>query len=122
MKDHKEEKPNKNQKRLLGLYKLPNKSDWNEGMTEDEKRAFIDSMIKDAEANEKADAEKRKAIDIRNQGDSLVYQTEKLLTELGDKVGDDEKTEIEEAVKVLAPPSIVGGSLKVSPSLSKSNK
>lgn len=61
----------------------------------------IDSMIKDAEANEKADAEKRKAIDIRNQGDSLVYQTEKLLTELGDKVGDDEKTEIEEAVKVL---------------------
>ena len=47
MKDQKEEKPNNNQKRLLGLYKLPNKSDWNEGMTEDEKRAFIDSMIKD---------------------------------------------------------------------------
>ena len=47
MKDHKEEKPDNNQKRLLGLYKLPNKSDWNEGMTEDEKRAFIDSMIKD---------------------------------------------------------------------------
>ena len=48
MKDHKEEKPNNNnQKRLLGLYKLPNKSDWNEEMTEDEKRAFIDSLIKD---------------------------------------------------------------------------
>jgi len=47
MIDQKEEKPNSNQKRLLGLYKLPNKSDWNEGMTEDEKRAFIDSMIKD---------------------------------------------------------------------------
>ena len=47
MKDQKEEKPDNNQKRLLGLYKLPNKSDWNEGMTEDEKRAFIDSMIKD---------------------------------------------------------------------------
>ena len=61
----------------------------------------IETMVKDAEENEKADAEKRKAIDIRNQGDSLVYQTEKLLTELGDKVGDDEKTEIEEAVKVL---------------------
>lgn len=47
VKDPKKEKPNKNQKRLLGLYKLPNKSDWNEGMTEDEKIAFIDSMIKD---------------------------------------------------------------------------
>ena len=47
VKDHKEEKPDNNQKRLLGLYKLPNKSDWNEGMTEDEKIAFIDSMIKD---------------------------------------------------------------------------
>ena len=47
MKEQKEEKPNNNQKRLLGFYKLPSKSDWNEGMTEDEKRAFIDSIIKD---------------------------------------------------------------------------
>ena len=47
MKDQKEEKPDNNQKRLLGLYKLPNKSDWNKRMTEDEKIAFIDSMIKD---------------------------------------------------------------------------
>ena len=46
-KDQKEEKPDNNQKRLLGLYKLPNKSDWNKRMTEDEKIAFIDSMIKD---------------------------------------------------------------------------
>ena len=47
MKDHNEETPNKNKKRLLGLYKLPSSSKWNEGMTEDEKRAFIDSMMKD---------------------------------------------------------------------------
>lgn len=46
MKDHKKEKTENNQKRLLGLYKLPNKSAWNQGMTEDEKRVFIDSMIK----------------------------------------------------------------------------
>ena len=46
MKEQKEEKPNNNRKRLLGFYKLPSKSDWNEGMTEDEKRAFIDSIIK----------------------------------------------------------------------------
>ncbi len=47
MKDQKKGKPNNSQKKLLGLYKLPSKSDWNEGMTEDEKRTFIDSMIKD---------------------------------------------------------------------------
>ena len=47
MKDQKKEKPNNKKKRLLGLYKLPSKSEWNEAMTEDEKRALIDSMIKD---------------------------------------------------------------------------
>ena len=47
VKDPKKEKPNKNQKRLLGLYKLPTKSKWNDGMTESEKRDFIDSMIKE---------------------------------------------------------------------------
>ena len=47
MKDHKEEKPNNNQKRLLGLYKLPTKSEWNDAMAESEKRDFIDSMIKE---------------------------------------------------------------------------
>ena len=47
MKDHKKETSKNNQKRLLGLYKLPSKSEWNEAMTEDEKRALIDSMIKD---------------------------------------------------------------------------
>ena len=47
MKDQKKGKSKNSQKKLLGLYKLPSKSDWNEGMTEDEKRTFIDSMIKD---------------------------------------------------------------------------
>ena len=61
----------------------------------------IDSMIKEAELHEAADAEKRKAIDIRNQGDSLAFQTEKLLSELGDKIDDGEKSDIEAAVKVL---------------------
>jgi molecular chaperone DnaK len=67
------------------------------GLNEDD----IDTMIRDAEEHATADAEKRKAIDIRNQGDSLVYQTEKLLTELGEKVSEDEKADIEAAVKVL---------------------
>jgi len=61
----------------------------------------IDTMVKDAEEHAAADAEKRKAIETRNQGDSLVYQTEKLLSELGDKVSETEKTDIEAAVKIL---------------------
>jgi molecular chaperone DnaK len=67
------------------------------GLSEDD----IDGMVKEAEEHASADAEKRKAIDTRNEGDSLVYQTEKLLTELGEKVPDEEKTEIEAAVQTL---------------------
>ena len=51
VEDHKREKTENNQKRLLGLYKLPSESEWNEAMTEDEKRAFIDSMIKNMVGN-----------------------------------------------------------------------
>ena len=51
VEDHKREKTKNNQKRLLGLYKLPSESEWNEAMTEDEKRAFIDSMIKNMVGN-----------------------------------------------------------------------
>ena len=61
----------------------------------------IEDMVRDAEEHASADAEKRKAIDTRNQGDSLVYQTEKLLTELGDKVDEAEKSDIEAALTVL---------------------
>ena len=46
MKDQKKEETINNQKRLLGFYKLPNKSEWNERMTEDEKRDFVDSIIR----------------------------------------------------------------------------
>ena len=51
VEDHKREKTENNQKRLLGLYKLPSESEWSEAMTEDEKRAFIDSMIKNMVGN-----------------------------------------------------------------------
>ncbi|MEE2789676.1 MAG: molecular chaperone DnaK [Myxococcota bacterium] len=61
----------------------------------------IDQMVQDAEKNAAADAEKKRAVEIRNQGDSLVWQTEKLLTELGDKVSGDEKADIEAAVSTL---------------------
>ena len=61
----------------------------------------IESMVKDAEANADADKKKREVAEARNQADSLVNATEKSLSEHGDKVSDDEKTKIEEAVKEL---------------------
>jgi len=46
----------------------------------------VDQMVKDAEAHAKEDAERRKAIETRNQLDSLVYQTEKTLREQRDNL------------------------------------
>ena len=42
-----------------------------------------------------------KAIEVRNQGDSLVHQTEKLLEELGDKVDDEQKADIDAGIAAL---------------------
>lgn len=51
----------------------------------------VERMVKEAEANAAADKEKREAIERKNQADSLVYQAEKQLGELGDKVSADDK-------------------------------
>ena len=56
----------------------------------------VDTMVKDAEANASADKEKRERIDLKNQSETLVYQAEKQMEELGDKVGADAKTKVEE--------------------------
>ena len=56
----------------------------------------VDKMVKDAEANASADKEKREKIDLKNQAETLVYQAEKQLSELGDKVDADAKTKVEE--------------------------
>ncbi|HEY9695417.1 MAG TPA: molecular chaperone DnaK [Oculatellaceae cyanobacterium] len=55
----------------------------------------VDRMVKEAEKNASADRERREKIDRKNQADSLVYQAEKQITELGDKVpaGDKSKAE-----------------------------
>lgn len=63
--------------------------------------AEIDEMVRDAEANAEADAEKKRGIELKNQGDSLVYNTEKLLGELGDKIDGSEKADIEAAIAGL---------------------
>ncbi len=56
----------------------------------------VDKMVKDAEANASADKEKRERIDLKNQAETLVYQAEKQLGELGDKVSAEAKTKVEE--------------------------
>src|SRR5436305_194173 len=58
----------------------------------------VDQMVKDAEAHAKEDAERRKAIETRNQLDSLVYQTEKTLREQRDNLPADDISAVESAL------------------------
>ena len=61
----------------------------------------VDKMVKDAESNASVDKEKREKIDLKNQSETLVYQTEKQLGELGDKVDASAKAKVEEKSKAL---------------------
>ncbi|MFW2336450.1 Hsp70 family protein, partial [Ilumatobacter sp.] len=55
----------------------------------------IDQMVKDAEAHAEEDKTRREEAEVRNNADSLVYQTEKVLKDQGDNVSDDEKAAVE---------------------------
>ncbi len=55
----------------------------------------IDQMVKDAEAHADEDVKRRAEAEVRNNADTLVYQTEKVMREQGDKLSADEKTDIE---------------------------
>jgi molecular chaperone DnaK len=61
----------------------------------------IDQMVKDAEAHAEEDRKRREEAEIRNNADSLVFQTEKLLKEQADNVSADERQKIEEKLKAL---------------------
>ena len=67
--------------------------------TLDEKE--VEKMVRDAEVNSSSDKEKRDRIDLKNQADSLAYQAEKQMSDLGDKVTADDKSKIEGLVKEL---------------------
>ena len=67
------------------------------GLTEQE----IQRMKDEASANAAADAKEKERIDKLNQADAIVFQTEKQLSELGDKIPADKKTAIENAVAKL---------------------
>ena len=61
----------------------------------------IDQKIKEAETFAEADKAKKEEIEIRNNADSVIYQTENTLTELGDKISQDEKSTIENKLNEL---------------------
>jgi len=61
----------------------------------------VDRMVKDAEAHAADDEAKKRLIDLRNQGDQLVYSTEKMLNEHGAKVDAGTRTTIEQATNRL---------------------
>ncbi|MCQ2604301.1 MAG: molecular chaperone DnaK [Spirochaetia bacterium] len=61
----------------------------------------IDRMVKEAEAHSEEDKKERAKIEVRNEADSMIYQTEKSLKEYGDKISGDDKGKIETALKAL---------------------
>jgi molecular chaperone DnaK len=61
----------------------------------------VERMVRDAEQNASTDKERRERIDLKNQADSLAYQAEKQIGELGDKVPEADKTKVEGLVKDL---------------------
>ena len=61
----------------------------------------IERMVRDAEAHAEDDRQRREEAEVRNQADTLVYQTEKLLKEQGDKFEGTEKDDVTSAVANL---------------------
>lgn len=55
----------------------------------------IERMVKDAEENAEADKKRREEVDLRNDADQLVFQVDKMLSDLGENVSEDDKKEAE---------------------------
>ncbi|MBI3602931.1 MAG: molecular chaperone DnaK [Nitrospirae bacterium] len=64
------------------------------GLSKDE----IEKMVKEGQAHTDEDKKRRRLAETRNQADNLIYGTEKNLTEHGDKIGEDDKTKIKDAI------------------------
>lgn len=67
------------------------------GLSEDE----IERMVKDAEENAEQDKAAKDKVEARNEADGLVYSTEKSLTDYGDKISEEDRTKIHEAIAAL---------------------
>jgi molecular chaperone DnaK len=67
------------------------------GLSEEE----INKMVQDAEAHKAEDTKRKELVELKNQADALIAQTEKSLGEMGDKIEAEEKTKIESAIAEL---------------------
>jgi len=67
------------------------------GLSDDD----IEKMVKDAEEHAEEDKKRRESVEVKNQAEALVHQTEKSLSEHGDKISDDEKSAIESDIEAL---------------------
>jgi len=61
----------------------------------------VERMVKEAAQHRSEDEQRKQLVEARNQGDSLAYQAEKLLKDLGDKVSDEQRSSVEAKVKTL---------------------
>jgi len=88
------------------------------GLTEDE----IKKMKQDAEENAEADKKAKETVDKLNEADALIFQTEKQLKEFGDKLSDDKKKPIEEALEELKKAYETKEIATIQPALDKINE
>jgi molecular chaperone DnaK len=61
----------------------------------------VEKLVRDAQSHTEEDKKRRKLAEAKNQADNLVYQTEKNISEYGDKVSAEEKTKIQDAVAAV---------------------
>ena len=88
------------------------------GLTEEE----IEKMKAEAEANAEADAKAKETADKLNNADAMIFQTEKQLSEFGDKLSDDKKKPIEEALEALKKAYETKDLAVIDPALEKINE
>ncbi|MGK0359209.1 MAG: molecular chaperone DnaK, partial [Bradymonadia bacterium] len=67
------------------------------GLSDDD----VERMVSEAEKHATEDAERKKLLEVKNQADSMAYQTEKLVTEHGDKLPEDDKAALTDAIEGL---------------------
>ena len=88
------------------------------GLTEEE----IQKMKADAEANAEADKQAKESADKINEADAMIFQTEKQLSEFGDKLSDDKKQPIQDALEELKKAFETKDLATIQPALDKINE
>ena len=79
----------------------------------------VEKISRDAEAHSADDRTRKEEIELRNQADTMVYSTEKMLKEHRDKIGEDEAKKVEEAIKDVRSAMDAGGKDKIQSSMDK---